>query len=344
MGTGIADDIERMMSVYNEMLGLLSLEYLSAVEFGRYMDITRDICSRLDTINAVYVTKSFNGSYVQKMESLNNQAMIQETQDAFIEKMRIMRENSEVQNEETEYFYRLSRIIGDLYCNLYNDLLEHHTPPSKCPTPSFLRSKSVRLFQNEELLLIEVPRINSYRNCDIGLMYKILRNACPSLSKPTSGWDKVVQPTAFQVSDDIERIRQTRNKAFGHISSTPVSKVEYTQYVQTAKDICNRMDTIHVSHLTKSVPGTYQQELNKILTKNLDSDVHRSYVDALVAQAKREEDIFKTVTDIGHDIQHSIYLTERSIVNTIAEEGLETKTELLKAIEQKMTGIMRTFF
>ena len=160
--------------------------------------------------------------------------MQQTEQDEYIGKMRKRQEEIDLHDKENENFNRLSRIIMDLFSNLYHDIVQHHIPPSICPSPAILKSKSVRLFPEEESALKDVPSINSYRNCDIGLMYKVLRNACPSLPTPTAGWGKTVPPYAVRLGDDIEKIRETRNKAFGHISSTPLSKKNYKEYVKTA--------------------------------------------------------------------------------------------------------------
>ena len=337
-GTGIGDDIEQMMSAYNDMPDLLSSESFSALKFWPFLDITKDICTRLDkdTINATYVTKSFSGSYVQRLETLNSQPMQQTEQDEYIKKMRKIQEQIDHQNKEKDNFNRLSRIIMDLFSNLYHDILQYNTPPSKCPSPADLKSKSVRLFPEEESALKDVPSINSYRNCDIGLMYKVLRNACPLLPKPTAGWGKTVPPSAVLLGDDIERIRETRNKAFGHISSTPVSEKKYQEYVKTATDICKRMDSSHTANLRKSVSGTYQDKLNEILTETLDTEMNRSYIDALAAQAKREEDILKTVTEIGLETQKSISRAEGNIVQTTKDDGSETRKEM-KTLDVKLT-------
>ena len=154
--------------------------------------------------------------------------------------------------------------------------------------------------------------------------------------------DKPVPPLALRVSDDIERIRQTRNHAFSHISSTPVSEADYKQYVQTAKDICNRMDNIHAAHLQKSVPGTYKEELNKILTETLDTEMYRSYVDALCAQAKREEDILERVTEMRLETQQSISEAKGHIVKTISEEEPETRKQLKSISDKGTEHLMKT--
>ena len=185
-------------------------------------------------------------------------------------------------------------------------------------------------------MLNDVRNNNSYRKCDISLMYKLFRNACFSLPAPTAGWDKPVPPLAIGVCDDIERIRQTRNKAFGHISSTPVSDADYKQYVKTATEICTRMDTIHAPYVNQSVPGTYLQVLNNIIMDSIDADIYRSYVDVLVRAAKQEEDIIKTVTEISLEAQKSVCQAERSIVSTIKEGGVETRNEL-SALGRKVT-------
>ena len=102
IGTAIGDDIERMMSAYKEILALLSSESFSALEYWRFLEITKEICTRLDTdtINAMYVTKSFSESYIQRLETLNNQSMQQTEQDEYIGKMRKIQEENDLQEKE----------------------------------------------------------------------------------------------------------------------------------------------------------------------------------------------------------------------------------------------------
>ena len=82
-------------------------------------------------------------------------------------------------------FFRLSRIVGDLYTTVYNDILVVKLPPNTCPTARHL---GANVNKEERTVLNGVRVDNSYRKCDISLMYKLLRNACPSLPVPTAGW------------------------------------------------------------------------------------------------------------------------------------------------------------
>ena len=353
-GTGIADDIERMMSVYRKVVDSLQEEALSKYDYNNCIDITRNICIRLDTINAIYVHKSITTSYEEMFDSLQKQSMNETEFNSYAKHIKELQQNEDKITNERENFFRLSRIVGDLYTTVYHDVLMVQLPPHTCPTP---RNLGANVNREERAVLNDVRNDNSYRKCDISLMYKLFRNACSSLPAPTAGWDKPVPPLAIGVSDDIERIRQTRNKAFSHISSTPVSEAEYKKYVQTATDVCSRMDSNHAAHVQKSIPGTYVQELNKILTGILDTEMYRSYIDALAAQAKREDDILKIVTETGLEtqksisqaegnvvktiteeeqkIQNSISQTEGKIVQTITDDGSETRKQL-KSLDDKM--------
>ena len=168
--------------------------------------------------------------------------------------------------KEREHFVRLCRIVADLFSTMYHDILEKQLPPVNCPTPANI---GTRVNPDEITVLNAIRKHNTYRHCDISLMYKIFRSPCKPLPAPTAKWDRPVPGNAKEVSDDIERIRQIRNKAFGHISSTSLSEVKFKKYKQTAREICNRMDTCHSQYLDKSF--TYEDELDKILTERLDS-------------------------------------------------------------------------
>ena len=122
---------------------------------------------------------------------------------------------------ERTRFFRLSRVVVDLYSMFFRDILEKQLPHAQCANAA---AKIKILKTDQKLKATHVAVMGSYRECDISLMYIFLRNACPSLPAPAAGWDKPVLPTALGITDDIERIRQIRNKAFGHISSTPVSE------------------------------------------------------------------------------------------------------------------------
>ena len=74
-GTGIADDIERMMSVYRKVVDALPEEGISEEYYNDCIDMTRSICTRLDTVNAVCVEKSITISYEEKFDALQTQSM-----------------------------------------------------------------------------------------------------------------------------------------------------------------------------------------------------------------------------------------------------------------------------
>ena len=260
-GSGIGDDIERMMSVRKTVLGLMSEETLSMVDYRRYMDMTREICTRFDTIHASDVAKSCSVSYVQLFEAIEQQPMDQVMKNKYIENVKEIVTQEKGILIEREHFFRVSRIVVDLYSVFYRDILQKQIPPAQCPSST----SNLKLRTEQKLTVSRVPVLGSYNECDISLMYMFFRNACPSLPPPVSGWGNPVQATSTGVSDDIERIRQVRNEAFGHISSTPISDAEFQTHVQTAHQICSRMDSSHAVYLDKSVPGTYAHELSKIL-------------------------------------------------------------------------------
>ena len=243
-GTGIADDIERVMAVYDKMLKLCSVQEMDATDYIDYINMTKEICTRLDTSNAAYVTKSLSTSYTDKLYS-QPRAMNENTQDEYIEKMNKMFKQ-DMDN----------RIVGVLYPMIVRDILEKHLPPSQCQTES---ANMVTWTRDQYDIARRVTATKSYRGCDISMMFTFLEDVCPSVPDPTAGRGNPVPLSAEGIGDDIERIRQ---------SSLTMSTLAVEVKKSTAAAICNRMDTIHINHVRKSVSGTYVQEAKKISTES----------------------------------------------------------------------------
>lgn len=55
------------------------------------------------------------------------------------------------------------------------------------------------------------PKLPDYDDFDIKLLYKLIKNLCPSL-KPTKGWGENPEATNTELGDDIERLIQFKDK------------------------------------------------------------------------------------------------------------------------------------
>ena len=329
-GSRIGDDFERMMSVRKNVMSLVSEETLSVVDYRRLMDMTREICTRLDTINAPYVAKSCPGSYEYAFDAVEKQLMKEAEQNEYIEKVKELVEQEKEVFIERENFFRVSSIVVDLYSVFYRDILHKQISPTQCLSAA----TKLKLRPEQKHIASRVPVLSSYNECDISLMYVFLRNVCPSLPPPASGWGRPVHTSSTGVGDDIERIRQVRNEALGHVSATPISDAEFQQHVQTARNICSRMDSCHAVYMDKSVSGTYSEELLKILNENLDTDLYNDLIEELARATRYENQISEKLSEC--------LTLEREIHGKVSELApvLQNTDKLVTETTQQMTQMI----
>ena len=271
-GTGIADDLERMMSIYRKIVDSLLNERISKQYYNDCIDMTRNICRRLDTKNARHVEKSKREkkSYETIFDDQQKKSMDDRKLNSYIKQIKQIKQNEKEVVTERMNFFRLSRIVADLYTTIYHELLTFQLRPAKCPKLDYFHERNVPIFPDEETQLERVRTDNSYRKCDISLMNKILSNANSSKRTADGSRRTLLESLPTDLVNDIKEISRTRNKALAHKSSTPLPQRDFDQYVKCAKQICTRMDDRHYEFLLKSFPGTYTEELNKILTESLD--------------------------------------------------------------------------
>ena len=273
-GTDIADDIERMMSIYRKIVDSLLDERISKEYYNDCIDMTRNICRELDTKKAGYVKKSETDkrSYQNIFDDLQKMSMDDREIDSYITKIKKLKQNENEIVTERINFFRLCRIVADLYTTIYHELLTAQLRPAECPELDFFHNRNVFIYPDEKNKLKGVQTDNSYRECDIPLMYKILSNAHSNKRKRTSRRRRktILESLPLALVEDIEEIRRTRNKAFAHRSSTTLPQEDFDKYKKTAKAICKRMDDRHYKYLIKAFPGKYMDGLKKALKENLD--------------------------------------------------------------------------
>ena len=89
-GTGIADDIERIMSAFRITLASLPGEAISKEDYDEFIVETREICRRLDnkTFNARYVEKTISSTYEKRFDELQEQSMDGSQYKSYIEQIK----------------------------------------------------------------------------------------------------------------------------------------------------------------------------------------------------------------------------------------------------------------
>ena len=191
---------------------------------------------------------------------------------------------------------RMCRAVVDLGGDILRDALYCHIKPAVIV--SYVLAS--RYFQNRPLnphqiaILQNASIKGDYSECDITLLYSLLRNLPPTNTalKPTAGWGKLpIAAGSVSLGDDIERIRMIRNEVYGHIATTAIPTASYTDYMMELQDICNRMDTIHRTYITSptSRTQTYAQTLSDIQVVCMDPETEAQYTDNI--RRMRDADI-----------------------------------------------------
>ena len=179
----------------------------------------------------------------------------------------------------------MCRAVVDLGGDILRDALYYHIKPAV--VMSYVLAS--RYFRNHPLNVQQIAVLQNastkgdYSECDITLLYSLLRNL-PSTNttlRPSAGWG-YVPVTAMNISlgDDIERIREIRNDVYGHIASTSITDISYTHYMTELQAICSRMDTVHTGRLMSPAPRTqtYTQTLHDIQVICMDPDTEDKYI------------------------------------------------------------------
>lgn len=118
----------------------------------------------------------------------------------------------------------------------------------------------------------------NYSKFDISLLYKLMRNLCPQL-QPKNNWGNTPTQNDTGVGDDIERIRELRNKGFGHIESAKLKNRKFNGLWDYAKKILERLEMYTKQH---GCDPDYIQQFEDLGRKALT-------IDEYLTQKKRSE-------------------------------------------------------
>lgn len=117
--------------------------------------------------------------------------------------------------------------------------------------------------KQRELCFKPAPFVPNYDYFDTSLLYKLIRNLCPTL-KPTGRWGVEPDATCKNIGDDIERLRIFRNDMFAHLTSAKVSNSDFKQEWSKLESI--------FENITKKMTGgvsvvTFKEDLKNIKTR-----------------------------------------------------------------------------
>lgn len=141
-------------------------------------------------------------------------------------------------------FARISIICVDIIKLPLEDILNIFIKPTELKNKinacqSLLKGEFKLNPDQTKKCCIRSSSLPNYSKFDVTLLYKLIRNLCPSLG-PTNKWG--IQPTKNEVcvGDDIERIRYLRNTFFAHTESAEISNDDFQKLWDNAKCVINR--------------------------------------------------------------------------------------------------------
>ena len=203
---------------------------------------------------------------------------------------------------------RLSRAVVDLGGDILRDTLYFYIIPAVIKS-HVLASKHFTknpLNTHQNTVLGNASVIGNYSECDITLLYTLLRNLTPCCNslRPSAGWGRPVSAGDISLGDDIERIRCIRNEMYGHIASTYMSDSEYNNYMKILQDICSRMDTTHFGLLSSPSPRTqtFSQMLNNIQIACMDPEMENKYIDDMKRMRETDKETRDLIGDVKKDM------------------------------------------
>ncbi|XP_062612067.1 uncharacterized protein LOC134273860 [Saccostrea cucullata] len=205
-------------------------------------------------------------------------------------------------------FAKLGMATNDVLNKAYRDILESEIPASdienKVDLLSNKKRMNLKLNSDQEDFLIKTKN-SGYEEFDISLTYKLIRNICSTIPKPTKGkWGE--EPTAGEVTvgDDIERIRFIRNRLTAHVSSASISQTEFDDTWSTMSDVCQRLETFTGKKYLDSLKG-----IQKLALKEEGEDAIKAIIEKFV---KDQHELMKTVVSDVQELKSQMMTLKRN--------------------------------
>ena len=204
---------------------------------------------------------------------------------------------------------RMCRAVVDLGGDILRDCLYYQIKPAMVLN-YVLASRYFKkhpLNTNQMAVLGNASARGDYSECDITLLYSLLRNLTPTSSAlcPTAGWGKVpVAVGDLTLGDDIERIREIRNEIYGHVATTELSDALYNDKLKELQDICSRMDKGHAGLMKSPIPRvqSYTQTLSDIQVESIDHDMEERFRHELMRMKETDAETRELFSKLKDDL------------------------------------------
>ncbi|XP_063398430.1 uncharacterized protein LOC134683205 isoform X2 [Mytilus trossulus] len=302
----ISDDIQRILNLTNEVIGEMSAE-IPIEYYEDFQKKTQEILKRIDAYlnhdSCLKLYKTISKSDMNYIEIISKLADV---------KPIIVRANRDSDVDESfkrEFYSRISLVVIEKLPKILRNILQSSV--SARDLYGMCIPKLHYFNTDQQTSLQTLRRSGSYDSLDIGLIYKLFR-LFSLIPPPTKGWGMYPDKTDIKVADDVERIRQYKNK-IAHRCNPDFDKDEFDDYFNKFRDIGHRMDA------TFFQKTNYENEIIEIKTCRLDSDIQIKYTDAM----KQLESIKLRF--------------EKRPLKIFWEENLDTSLENLRSLVRKET-------
>jgi hypothetical protein len=182
---------------------------------------------------------------------------------------------------EQQNFTCLSLASTDKVREILSDVLHSQIQPKDLyqkiqSNSKLMNGNEKEKLSPEQLSLCNIPspRAPDYSDFDITLLYKLLRNLCPTL-KPTKKWGQKPNSTDENIGDDIERLRFLRNDLLAHTKSYSVPENAFKSTWSMLEDIFKRMQKFFAS---KGMTKKYVEHLEAIKDTNFGKLDYEKYM------------------------------------------------------------------
>ena len=202
-------------------------------------------------------------------------------------------------NKESEYFFRLVKLIVDISSEVLRDVLLHVLKPDTLDNVLQTNRHTIDLlyygrrkvfYDNEFRVLTETPP--NPDKFDITLLVKTFRNICPlicpNLISPNHDWGPQSPPGPNNISlaDDIHRLRDVRNSIFAHITNTRVTHDEFQHLWTEITDVISRT----AGHGRPELKQHIEDTINNQITENVNPSSCESQSLLTTIRCWRDED------------------------------------------------------
>lgn len=149
--------------------------------------------------------------------------------------------------------------------------------------------------KEKEKCFIKPPNLPDYNQFDVSLLYKLIRNLCPSL-KPGKGWGRKPNDKDTEPGDDIERIRLFRNEAFAHADTAELDDGEFQEIWTDIERVLSRLHSFTSKKGCKS--EDYGEKLQKVKGMTTENKECNAVIPKIKDDLKRlKEDITSALKD-----------------------------------------------